>query len=418
MTRWFGFSAAAMLALAAVTGVLLRFGLYLGMPGWAANFAAVRHAHSHLMYFGWVTLGLMALIWHYLPDYAGARASRLASPQLAVTAGLALLSFPAFWQNGYGLTPLAGRELPLGAMVSGFNGLAWFWFMGLYARATRGMAVRPLPVQLWDWGLALMLVASLGALGVAATGMMPGSDIFLQEFFLHLFLDLFAVGWFTLGLLGVIWAALARRVAIPAGLPVASLAVALAPTFVLGMSSIAVTPLMLWLAAIANGVAVVLLMRHVLALWARRAALPLLAWFALAVFAVHLISTLAVLIPGFWRWSAGTQLRVYVLHAFLLGWVSSGLLAAWAMAVGPFPARVWRVATWAWMAGVSVMLAALAGLGLIGLIPLPPLFWLRVAAWSSIIPAAVALGVALLLFPLGPRSQPAQEGWRTQERPV
>lgn len=397
MTRWFGLMAVAMLALAAATGVLLRFGLYLGMPGWAANFNAVRHAHSHLMYFGWVTLGLMALIWHYLPDFTAARPPRGARIQMAVTAVLALLSFPAFWQNGYGLTPLAGRELPLGAMVSGFNGLAWFWFMALYVQATRRLAVRPLPVQLWDWSLALMLLASVGAAGVAATTMLHSTSIILQQFFLHLFLDLFAVGWFSLGLLGVLWASVARRGDLPTGMPVTSLAVALAPTFVLGMSSIAVTPTMLWIGAIANGVAVVLLARHLWALWARRRGLPLLVWFALAALAVHLASTATVLIPGVWRWSAGTQLRVYVLHMFLLGWVSSGLLTGLVTAVQPIAAPAWRVLTWVWIAGVSAMLVALAGLGLVGVIPVPPLVWMRVAAWSSIVPAGAALCAALLL---------------------
>jgi len=38
-------------AVAATTGVLLRFGLLYGLPSWAANYTAVRHAHSHLLYF-------------------------------------------------------------------------------------------------------------------------------------------------------------------------------------------------------------------------------------------------------------------------------------------------------------------------------------------------------------------------------
>lgn len=417
MNRWYAFMPAVLLALAAATGVLLRFGLYLGMPTWAANFNAVRHAHSHLMYFGWATLGLMALIWHYLPDYTGQRPPRAARRQLGVTAGLALLSFPAFWANGYGLTPVAGHELPLGAMVSGLNGLAWFWFMGLYYQATRRTAVRALPLQLWDWGLILLVVASLGALGVAGSAMLHSSSIFIQQFFLHLFLDLFAVGWFSLGLLGVLWAGLARHVAIPQRLPAMSLAVALAPTFVLGMSPMAVTPGMFWIAASANALAVGLLARHLLALWARRRHLPWLVWFALAALTIHLAATLLVLAPGLWRWSAGTQLRVYLLHNFLLGWVSSGLLASLFLAVGEQAARRGQAAAWVWMAGVAAMLVALAGLGLVGVIPIPPLVWLRVAAWSSLIPAGVALWAALLLLPVGSHAH-AQEEWRSPQQPI
>src|SRR6476620_9808401 len=85
------------LALAATTGVLLRFGMIYGMPMWAQNFVAVRHAHSHLMYFGWVTLTLMVFIWRALPVYTGRPLSRAVSWQLAATSFFALLSYPAFW---------------------------------------------------------------------------------------------------------------------------------------------------------------------------------------------------------------------------------------------------------------------------------------------------------------------------------
>jgi hypothetical protein len=414
----FVFVAVAALALAAATGVLLRFGLYMGLPSWAQNFAAVRHAHSHLMYFGWVTLGLMALIWHYLPGLTGRPWPRGAGLQLAVSALFAFLSFPAFWANGYGLTPVAGRDLPLGAMVSGLNGVAWFIFMALYARATWRVGVRPLPVRLWDWALVLMGVAALGAFGVAALAALDVTSAFLQQLFLHLFLDLFAVGWFSLGLLGVLWAGLARSGLLLEDLPVEGLALALLPTFVLGMSPLVVTPPLLMVAAAANAIAVWLLARHLAALWARRDALPPLVWFAGAALALHLVCTLLTLWPGLWRWSAGTQLRIFVLHNFLLGWVSSGLLAALVLAVGQ-AARGWRLASWVWIIGVTTMVAALGGLGLAGVLPVPALIWLRLAAWAGVLPAVVAFWAATRLAPHARlRQSRRQEALRGVERPV
>ncbi|HXF64973.1 MAG TPA: hypothetical protein VNK95_25325 [Caldilineaceae bacterium] len=397
--RRFGFVAVVSLALAAATGVLLRFGLVAGFPTWAQNYNAVRHAHSHLMYFGWVTVALMALIWHYLPILTGRRLPRGAGAQMTASAFLALLSYPAFWSNGYGLTNVAGRDLPLGSITAGLNGLGWFLFVGLYVRATWRLPARPLPVQLWDWGLILLVVSSLGAFGIAATVALDLSSPLLQEAFLHLFLDLFAVGWFSLGLLGVLWAGLARQGPLPEGLPSQWLAVALTPTFVLGMSPVVVTPPMLWLAALANGVAAALLARHLAALWQRRHALPRLVWFAGAALAVYLGATLLALWPGLWRWAAGTQLRVFILHLFLLGWVSSGLLATLTAATGQARAGRQRVAGIVWMVGVTAMLVALAGLGLAAVIPVRPSFWLWAAAWASLLPTAVGVWTMLIWRP-------------------
>jgi hypothetical protein len=398
MLRWTTLSATAMLAVAALTGVLLRFGLFMGMPDWAQNFSAVRHAHSHLMYFGWVTLGLMVLIWFYLPQLTHRPLPRGVGPQMAVTAVLAALSFPAFWSNGYGLTQVGDLKLPLGSMVAGLNVIGWIGFAVLYVRATRGLADRPLAVQLWDWALVLMAVASAGAFGIAAGVATGGQSVLLQQFFLHLFLDLFATGWFGLALLGVIWAQPALRSSAPANLPTFTLALALAPTFILGMNPAAVTPLLFWVAAIANAAAAVLLLRHLLALWQRRGVVPLLLQFGGVALALHLVSAALVLIPGVWTWSAGTQLRVYVLHLFLLGWVSSGLLAGLlqaAEAQGWYLPAVRRVVEITWIVGVAVMVTALAGLGLVALVPIPVPLWFQVAAWSSILPATAATLLAL-----------------------
>ncbi len=175
--------ALAALTLAAWTGVLMRFGMIYGMPAWAQNFGAVRHAHSHLMYFGWVTLALMALIWAELPALTGRPLPRGVTGQMTVTAVLALLSFPAFWSNGYGLTAIGNARLPLGSMAATLNGLTWFLFIALYVRATRGLRERPLPIQLWDWALALMGLASVGALGLVGMVMANVREPLLQQIF-------------------------------------------------------------------------------------------------------------------------------------------------------------------------------------------------------------------------------------------
>jgi hypothetical protein len=392
------------LALAATTGVLLRFGMIYGMPTWAQNYAAIRHAHSHLMYFGWVTLALMVFIWRAIPGYTGRALPRAVTWQLAATSLVALLSYPAFWQNGYGLTEIGSARLPLGSMVSTFNGLTWFWFVFLYVRATRGLAPRPLPVQLWDWAIMLLLVASLGAAGLVAMVFSRNDDPFLQQLFLHQFLDLFAVGWFNLAMLGVFWSQLdqpaygapaAARSVLPRWLPTMSLALLLAPTFVLGISPALLPPHLFWPAAFANAGAAILLAVHAwryLRTQPYLHALPGLHLLAFGSLSITIAIAFLLLIPGVWEDNAAGPLRIFYLHDLLLGWVSSALLILIDAQFVLVPWRRLRLTIYAfWELGVVVMLAALLGLGLTGLLPLPALALLQAAAWAAVLVAAAAI---------------------------
>ena len=408
VVRFYLLTALAALFIAASTGSLLRFGLGWGMPAWAANFTAIRHAHSHLMFFGWATLALMTLIWRFLARYTGQTLPRSVRWQLRATAVLALLSFPAFWANGYGLTQIGPVSLPLGAMAAALNGLTWYLFAWLYWRTSRSLTARLLPVQLWDWAILLLLLSSggvLGLVGLIATG---ARSLFLQQAFLHLFLDLFAVGWFTLALLGLLWAWLEQWVGLPDRLPVLPLALAIAPTFFLGMSPSLVSPPLFWVAALANGLAALLLFWHVGELWRRWAYLPWLARFGVALLAVQGLMGLVVLWPGVWTWSASTQLRIYFLHNLLLGWLSGVLLALIVEQLGLEKMGWIRGLSWVWIAGVGVMLLTLLWLGMLQFAPVSALVLLRAAAWSSLAP----VGVAAVVLALGLR--PHQAGSRTK----
>ena len=396
------------LVVAAATGSLLRFGLGWGMPAWAVNYTAIRHAHSHLMYFGWATLALMALIWHFLSLYTGRALPRAVHWQMGITAVLALLSFPAFWVNGYGLTQIGSASLPLGSMIATLNGLTWFHFAWLYRRESRTLTHRALAVQLWDWAILLLLLSSGGALGLVGMVVTGAQSLFLQQTFLHLFLDLFAVGWFTLALLGLLWAWLGQRVELPQRLPILPLALAIAPTFFLGMSPALVAPPLFWVAAIANGVAGLLLFWHVAALLRHWEHLPWLMRFGVAMLAVHGLMALVVLWPGVWEWSSRTQLRVYFLHNLLLGWMSSVLLALLLDRLGLGKVQWVYWLGWAWIGGVGGMLLLLLVLGMLQFVPVSALLLLRAATWSSFVPVGVA-GIVWLLS-----LRPNQAGSRTR----
>jgi hypothetical protein len=390
--------AMAAMALAAWTGVLMRFGMVYGFPTWAQNFGAMRHAHSHLMYFGWVTVALFALIWADLPRYTGRSLPRGVGVQMMLAICMAFLSFPAFWINGYALTTIGSARLPLGSMAATFNGLTWFLFVALYVRATRGLAVRPLAVQLWDWALALLLLASLGAVGLVALIFTRVDQPFLQQLFLHQFLDLFAVGWFGMALLGVLWSHVGA--AVRGWLPTFSLALFLTPTFLLGVSPTLLPASLFWVAALANAGAAILLGIHGFHLWQHRSSLPALTRLAGAGLATVLGVAVLMLWPGAWQEYAGGQMRIFYLHVFLLMWVSTVL-------VGLLEVR-WLPTHWLtrwinllWVAGVLVMVGALLGLGLAPQFDMPQLFWLQMAAWGSLVVAtgATLLWLALLRAP-------------------
>ncbi|MBX3052228.1 MAG: hypothetical protein KF753_12170 [Caldilineaceae bacterium] len=386
------------LVVAASTGSFLRFGLGWGMPAWATNFTAIRHAHSHLMYFGWATLALMALMWHFLSGYTGRALPPGVHWQMRLTSFMAVLSFPAFWINGYGLTQIGSVSLPLGAIASTFNGFTWFYFAWLYRRESSYLRQRPLPVQLWDWAILLLLLSSGGALGLVGMVAAGIQSPFFQQTFLHLFLDLFGVGWFTVALLGLFWAWLGQRAELPRRLPVVPLALAIAPAFFLGVAPALVPTPLFWVAAVANGLAGLLIFWHVAALLQGWMYLSWLMRFGVALLTVHGLTALVVLWPGVWAWSGDTQLRIYFLHNLLLGWVSSTLLALVMDQLGLGKSQWLPWLGWIWIGGVGVMLLALLGLGMLQFVPFSALFLLRVAAWST--PALVGVAGAVWLLSL------------------
>lgn len=382
------------LLIAAGTGALIRFGLVNGFPTWAANYTAVRHAHSHLMYFGWGSLAIMALVWHHLPALTGRPLPHGVHVQMTATTVAAFLSFPAFWVNGYAPTQFGNLSLPLGAMISGLNGLTWAVFILLYTQITWRLPQRPLPVRLWDGAIVLLVLACMGVLGLMALVVLDHPSFFLHQAALHLFLDLYAVGWFGVALLGLLWAWTGEASVRNRHLPVTPLVICLAPTFFLGMAPTLVPPSLTAVAMLGNVLAAAMLGRHGLLLWEQRRRLPLLVRFSLPALAIHVLIALVLIFPGVWMWAAATQLRVFFLHNLLLGWLSSVLIGLMVAHWISFSTAARQILDTIWIGGVCVMLVALLGLGMGGIVPIPSRFWLELAAWSSL----PLVGVVLLQF--------------------
>ncbi len=379
-------AALACFILAAATGSLLRFGMRAGYPA-GLQMVNIRHAHSHLMYFGWVTPALMALIIAWLPGSP----SRWLRRVLVGIVIAALLAYVPFLFFGYRPAAIGDLTLPLSTMLAGVNVILWYGFLLAYRRAAKGLVRYPW-LRLWDAALAFLVLASLGAWGLALATILGLSSPTWSQAFSHLFLDLFADGWLVLGVLGLAYVTMPEAATRPQARWGETLVIAGLPlTFLLSMPASALPGPVRLIAGLSGALVAFGLLAHLWALapvaW-RQARL----WLApLAFLALKAAGELVMSLPAGALWANRAGLRIPYLHWLLLGFATLALVAAaqqrWGKAVTP--ARSWFVA--------SVFVLQLS---LIPLTSLWPSTWggvwrLDFAAWGTVGPVLVALFMLL-----------------------
>ncbi|MBK8987647.1 MAG: hypothetical protein IPM39_16475 [Chloroflexi bacterium] len=387
--RWAWLSALGLFVLAGSTGALLRFGLLYGFP-WGLQYSNIRHAHSHLMYFGWVTPAVMGLMAAWLPTLTG----RPFPPTLharfrniiRVTLLLALAAYVAFLLYGYRPAQFGGARLPISTILASFNMLAWYAFLFAYRQATKG-AVRNSPLRLWDGALAFLLLASLGAWGVAVTAVLNLRSPLIAAALTHLFLDLFADGWFVLAVLGLAYAATPAAAGHPWAAKSESLLIMGLPVlFLLGIPVNLLPPAARLIGSVGGLLVGSGLVVSVVILWRLAGS----EWrVALVFLGMKATATLAVTVPAIALWSERANLRISYLHWLLLGFVTLGLVAAARAVWGRDYVRGWR--------GLTAVVILL----ILTLIPLTNLWpaawhgrWVReLAAWAALGPVLVASGM-------------------------
>lgn len=378
--RWW--LALTLFLVAAGTGAWLRFGSIYGFPG-GLQFFNMRHAHSHLMYFGWVTPALMTLMAAHLAATIERPLPQGLLRAIDLTLVMAVLAYPPFLLYGYRTAVIAGRALPLSVMAAGLNVLGWYVFAWQYRRATRGMP-QTFTLHLWDTAVLFLLYASLGGWGLPLLTLLNIENPLLSVGLTHLFLDEFADGWFVLAILGLLYAAhpaaaqnpMARRShdLLVFGLPV---------VFLLGIP----THLLTWPLQLVGGLGGLLvglgLLGHLAVLWPQAKAWRVPLFFL----GLKALGQLAITLPPVARWAELNALRVPYLHWLLLGFVTVGLLTAVPTAWGTAKVTYQR-----WFV-TAVILLQLSLLPLTRLWPAPwsgP--WVRqVAAWAALGPVLVAL---------------------------
>jgi hypothetical protein len=374
-------AALAVFALAGLTGAFMRFGVLYGMAG--LNYANVRHAHSHLMYFGWVTPALMALIAVQLPRYTGRPLSPRFARLIPVVICLALLAYIPFLLFGYSLAEIGGARLPLSVIAASLNVLAWYVFAWVYWRQARG-APPTRALRLMNAAVVFLMLSTIGTIGLPIITFAGIEDPLWSLIFTHIFLDLFSEGWFVLAVLGLAYAAFPEAARNPWARRSGELIIAGLPViFLLYRPLDLIPPGLRWIGSAGGLLVVAGALGNIAVLWPAAG----WAWRApLAFLGLKAMMQLGLLAPAVAAWAAATQLRVLYLHWLLLGFVTLGLFAA--------AERLWGVAGRRWMtAAVTLLILTLIPLTGVWPLPLGGLWTLHAAAWAALGPVAVAIAV-------------------------
>lgn len=400
---------------AAGTGALLRFSMLYGAP-YGLALHNVRHAHSHLMYFGWATPALMALILSALSQLTGRAPGSRAQPLLAATFAAALLTYPAFLLFGYRPALVGATQLPLATMAAGLNIVLWYGFIFYYWRFTRGVT-RYLPIRLWDAALVFLFLSSLGAWGLAFSAAAGIESPLIASALTHLFLDLFADGWFLLAILGLACLALPNTATSSAARTGENLLVAGLPlTFLLSVSSTALPPTVRAVVGLSAIVAALGLLALLYALLSALRATPKVSqrWLwgtAIFFLALKAAAFLAMSTPAGAQWTLGMGLRISYLHWLLLGGITVGLLAAARRQWGPEVVASWRL----FLLTIIMLLVSLLPLTRLWPASLSGRWTLEAAAWVALGPVLAA--ILVLLQSLLSQKERAVAGVKTKATP-
>lgn len=317
--------------LAGLTGSMFRFGLTGWIPDWLA-LENIRHAHSHLMFFSWAVPAPLYVVLRLgyadgLPLTVVHRLRRWV--QAIILLGLA--AFPFFLFYGYRSVPIAGSALPFSVMLSGLVMISWYGFSLEWIR-WRSKVKTDLSVRFFDAALLLLLVASLGAWGVAGTQFLQIENPLYGKALTHFFLAIFTEGWCIAVLLGVFYRfANLDRSDLPfsPGWLIYPILFGAPLTFPYGISEMLMTGEMSVAARVGGGLAAagLILNIYILVRYGRfnRKLLWMIPIWLLALKAVIQLS--ASLLPGSF-WMSDQPLRIFYLHLLLLGGFTLTMMAA------------------------------------------------------------------------------------------
>jgi hypothetical protein len=309
--------------LAALTGFMYR----LGMIGWLPASLGlaldnIRHAHSHLMFFGWAVPFPLYILFAHLVDKDNAKHRAFSWMKYALSGTLifGLLAYPFFLFYGYRPVEIGSADLPLSVILSGLVMICWYAFLWGYLKM-RGV-LNDASKPWFDGALVMLFVCSLGAWGVAVLQALdPGNHLFMKSM-THFFLATFTEGWVVLILVAILVKYLKiekQDWPIAPNMLLGCIAIGAPLTFPYGISESLLTSELLMVARIGGSITAVGLLGVVYALvssgkWKK----SLLSWVVgLLAFKAIMQLTASVLPSSFWL--SDHALRIFYLHVLLLG---------------------------------------------------------------------------------------------------
>lgn len=312
---------------AGLTGFLYRVGFLIPLP-FELNLENIRHAHSHLMFFGWASLlPLYFIKLDIVPGYHAAIGVRLMRFGLWSVLMFGLLSFPFFMIWGYGSVAIGEATLPFSVIFSGLVMIGWYIFMTGYL-ITRYRKHGFIANVWFEGALVMLFVSSLGAWGVGLVQMLHFGGPLLGKALTHFFLATFVEGWVVLVLLGLIVNALnitEEDLMLSPVVLVGLIAIGSPLTFPYGISE-SMMSLNLSVAARMGGVLVaegVLLFVYSV-IMSRKGKLGIWIWPLLFLGLKSIMQLIAAFSPaGLWLSEYG--IRILYLHVLLLGAFTTGV---------------------------------------------------------------------------------------------
>ncbi len=336
-------AAIACFLIAGATGALYRVGFLSGFP-LGLDAGNVRHAHSHLMFFGWAAPAIMALMISRI-----GRFHRAGHGSAFITVVLGAAVYPAFLLAGYDAVSIFGALLPIASILSGLNILAWYAFGAWYLKSTRGRH-RTQALRWWDSALVFLWLSSAGAWTRFVIEVLEIEASVLAEVAVHFFLSLFTEGWLVFAAIGFAWWSVGRGGALKEDglgggmwpLRLAALGVPLASLIGSNVGSLA--PIWTTLAGVGSLLVAVGLGWSLWSLAGLVLAGKRWEWLpSLGFLALKLGIQFGMTLPAVVTWGERVGLRILYLHIMTLGVMSVALMAAareaWGEQAAPSP---WR----------------------------------------------------------------------------